>query len=176
MHVTPCTYQGNHKLAFIGVISAYESPSAIGQEYYLLTLHRKRVEDNWSLISISDDSDVYGDINLIVQKLINTDKAVIPDSPATLIAPPDGEYPDPPTGERFGNYIWRPSSSEEVIAEVAEFKYTYSSRLFFSVRNNSVDYDDVNAGWLAGVSWQWRVWSITESGDLIMSETRYSER
>jgi len=90
--------------------------------------------------------------------------------PAALVTP-DGTYPAPEQGKRFGDFIWRPSSSSSVVCEVAEFEYGRSTRLFFFFTDRDWT-GRVSAGELYGGSYHWRIWSVADSGRLVLSESR----
>jgi hypothetical protein len=70
----------------------------------------------------------------------------------------------------FMDFKWLPSSSSSVIAEVAEFEYLYSTRLFFLFNNPG----RISSGqiWSTGGLWHWRVWSINKNGKITLSEHR----
>jgi hypothetical protein len=96
------------------------------------------------------------------------------DSPS-LLDPQDGEFPHPPQGLRFGDFNWYPSTSDTEVAEIAEFDYNGDSRLvgiYFSGRLPATE--RLSAGRLRTVPgmWKWRVWSISDSGTVLLSESR----
>jgi hypothetical protein len=70
-------------------------------------------------------------------------------------------------------FTWRSSRSEDVVAEIAEFAYQGDARLFVR-RQSSGARTGLSAGelWTTGGDWNWRVWSMTRSGDITFSETR----
>ena len=93
---------------------------------------------------------------------------------AVLLAPSDGRYPGPPGHERFGTFRWLPSPSSSVVAEIVEFAYGDDARLLLPPPTPSDAPRHVSAGelWTTGGDWQWRVWSMTQSGEVAFSEAR----
>lgn len=102
--------------------------------------------------------------------------------PAQLLFPLDGESAlqiDPETGQpvggkRFGEMIWQPSPSPEVIAEVMEVEYDTGNRLFWLTllpgRSSPLQ---ISTGKLwGGSSCSWRVWSIGIDGQVVFSTPR----
>ncbi len=85
---------------------------------------------------------------------------------------PDGMFPVPKKGERFGDFIWQPSPSSDVVAQVVEFtlgkdKIGGLTRLFFLPPSES----KLSSGLLmSGGTSAWRVWSISKAGDVVFSE------
>ena len=93
---------------------------------------------------------------------------------AAAILTPDGTYPAPKAGERFGNFAWKGSASTEVIGEIAEFNYGYDVRLFL-FPGAPVGQDKLlSTGrlWTTRTPWIWRVWSINRDGSIVLSDTR----
>jgi len=95
-------------------------------------------------------------------------------TPATLRSPQNGRFPIPANGARFGDFEWQSSTSEDVVAEIAEFSYHDDARLFLLHRRNPSLPRRVSAGqlWSTRGEWAWRVWSITRSGEIGLSEVR----
>lgn len=91
--------------------------------------------------------------------------------PARLLTA-NGVYPIPQPGERFGDFIWHPSQSTEVIGQVAEFMWGKDTnwgltRLLFLPPSET----KVSSGQLmSGGRTVWRVWSINKFGDVVFSE------
>jgi hypothetical protein len=87
---------------------------------------------------------------------------------------PDGLFPVPKKGERFGDFLWQPSPSSDVIAQVIEFALGKNSdsgltRLFFLHPSEN----KLSSGLLmSGGTSAWRVWSINKSGEVVFSEQR----
>src|SRR6516165_4122773 len=82
---------------------------------------------------------------------------------------------------------WQPSASANVVAEIVEFAYTSApipwempsnnnGRLFIRFRSgNSPVKEQISASDVlmeTGSLWQWRVWSISDAGDVSISESR----
>src|SRR5208337_5682126 len=81
--------------------------------------------------------------------------------PAVILTP-EGAFPVPAQGERFGDFKWTASRSADVKAEIAEFDYGYDVRLFFVPAAGPGQERQVSAGLLATANapWTWRVWSV----------------
>jgi hypothetical protein len=94
--------------------------------------------------------------------------------PAQLITP-DGLSLSPAPGQRFGNFVWQPSPSKDVVGQVAEFVVTGDrdlTRLFFLSRSDS----QLSAGLLWGLQWRWRVWSVAKDGTVAFSKQRSTKK
>jgi hypothetical protein len=91
-----------------------------------------------------------------------------------LRSPQNGRFPVAPTAERFGNFAWQSSMSDDVVAEIAEFSYQDDARLFLLRPLKPGVPRHVSAGqlWSTQGDWTWRVWSISGSGEIAFSEQR----
>jgi hypothetical protein len=111
--------------------------------------------------------------NALVNLLDHERAGGITPDPARPLTP-DGVYPLPQGGERFGDFTWQPSQSTDVVGQVAEFMWGKDSnwgltRLFFlPASENKISSGDLMSG---GTS-VWRVWSVTKAGDVAFSEQR----
>jgi hypothetical protein len=189
--VEMCSISGNENVAFAFVGSAFSaqasapypyvpyrpwSPNAQIGHQTLLTIVRKQ-GGKWRLLAISGDV-----LNRDQQTRLRTEHisgllSSNPDGSATVppqIITPDGTYPKR-EGNHFGDLIWKPSASPEVIAEVAEFVMTSRrgprepTRLFLV--NPSAG--KLSTGQLfGGGRFQWRVWSINKNGEIAFSDPR----
>ena len=180
-----CGYWGSDHLAFVPVIITFQEENTIGSATTLLIL-RKQLSQ-WKLLTAATDPVTTDPMstdtfirsiprlaNLLNKQWNSEDKPV----PATLLAPADGQVPQPIGGQRFGDFSWQPSTSTNVVAEIVEFVYrdfNNEARLFIRFRSgeNPVK-DQISAGrlWTTGSLWRWRVWSISDSGDVSISESR----
>lgn len=183
-------YWGNDHLAFVPVIFTFQRnetgpgtvkiKNEIGSATVLLIL-RKQL-NQWKLLTATTDPistdtfmrDVPRLANLLNKQWNSVDKP----NPAELLAPANRQFPQPTAGQRFGEFSWQPSKSTNVVAEIAEFAYTDSkneARLFirFRSRENPVK-EQISAGqlWTTHSQWQWRIWSISDAGDVALSESR----
>jgi len=85
---------------------------------------------------------------------------------------PDGLIPVPQAKERFGDFTWQLSPSNDVIGQVVEFTWGKDTnfgltRLFFLPASET----KLSSGFLlSGGTTAWRVWSISKSGDVAFSE------
>jgi hypothetical protein len=95
-------------------------------------------------------------------------------TPATLRSPQNGRFPIPAHGARFGDFEWQSSTSEDVVAEIAEFSYHDDARLVLLQGRSLGVPRHVSSGqlWPTQGEWAWRVWSISRSGEIAFSEVR----
>lgn len=170
-----CGAWGNERLSFLSVVSTYHSEAVVGHLHMLVVLRKPR--DEWKLLALSTDpisNAVFLDkiaLNAGVFRL--KDVGAVEAGKATLVSPGDRLYPQPNFGERFGSFQWLPSPDPSVVAEVAEFSYENEARLFLRISSQSKGGDGiVSAGslWHTGTPWVWRIWSVTDGGDLVFSE------
>ena len=185
--VKACRVSGNNKLAFVSLAGGFSAtvrnPRALdsskpgmdlGQRAILAVLRNQ--SGTWRLLAITHDpwnnwvrNPVA--INTLVNSLDAEPVSWTTPMPARLLTP-NGVYPTPQNGKRFGDFIWEPSQSPDVIGQVAEFmwgKDTNSNltRLFFLPSN----INKLSAGGLmVGGTTMWRVWTISKSGDVSFSE------
>ena len=170
-----CGAWGNERLSFLSLVSSYHSQAAVGHIHVLVVLRKPR--DEWRLLAVSTDP--ISNSAFLDQLAANTRAfrlpaaGVLEPEAATLVSPGDRLYPQPADGERFGNFRWLPSPEPGVVAEVAEFSYRNDTRLFLRIPSQSKDEDPVSAGrlWTTGGEWRWRVWSVTDRGDVAFSTT-----
>jgi Caspase domain len=182
---TACGVFGNQNLLFVPTVNAFEAQqmqvgkgsnfgNQLGRKTLLVILRRNG--GKLKLLTITDDVLTLEQLTTSIPKLARLLKSENgadsqPVTPASLVTP-DGTYPVPTQGARFGDFIWRPSSSPSVVCEIAEFEYGFSTRLFFSFKDSGLD-GAVSAGKLySGGRWDWRVWSITGAGRVYLSEQR----
>jgi hypothetical protein len=170
-----CGYWGNDHLAFLPLVLSYESPRELGHATVLLTLRRQ--EREWRLLTASRDPITTTSFISQMPKLSSLlGKSWTSDttpSPAMLDAPEDGQFPQPPSGQRFGDFTWQPSSSVDVVAEIVEFAYENDARLFVRFPSGASRLNgQMSAGqlWTAHSPWKWRVWSLTADGNVSFSE------
>lgn len=185
--VKACSVSGNDKLAFVSLVSGFSAvvrdPRALvpakpgmdlGQKSLLAVLRNE--SGTWRLLAITHDV-----VNTVSRfQLTNTDtianlldygaRAGLAIEPARLLTP-DGAYPAPQNGQRYGDLVWEPSPSPDVIGQVAEFTWGKDTnwgltRLFFlPLRENKVS----SGRLMSGGPTAWRVWSISRSGDVVFS-------
>jgi hypothetical protein len=188
-----CSLYGNERLAFVALAATFFTTSPpptpvrnfdyarwltntpLGQQS-LLAVFRKH-QGQWRLLAISDDpinTGYSGRGTLTALELLTglmaVDHADVPNS-AGLITP-DGAKVTPPSNARFGDFEWTPSPDVTVVCEVAEFLVgrteRETTRLFFLFGRER----RLSAGLLFGVGGRWRVWSISNSGEVGFSESR----
>lgn len=170
-----CGYWGNDHLAFVPMVLSYESPRELGHVTVLLTLRRQK--SGWRLLTASRDPITTTSFISQMPKLLSLlgkpwTSGATP-SPAMLDTPEDGQFPQPPSGRRFGAFTWLPSSSVGVVAEIVEFAYKNDARLFVQFRSGTSPVSgQLSAGqlWTTQSRWKWRVWSITAGGNVSFSE------
>ena len=188
--VKACRVSGNQKLAVVSLVSGfsaevrevnatYQTRHAmdLGQQSILAVLRNEN--GTWRLLAITHDP-----VNTVAQNARTSALAFVNkldqeqltgNTPelARLLTP-DGVYPRPPQGERFGDFLWAPSQSTDVIGQVVEFMWAKDTnwgltRLFFLPANET----KLSSGYLmSGGPSIWRVWSINKAGDVAFSEQR----
>ena len=186
--VKACSVSGNHKLAFVSLVSGFSSevrqPKThsfsrqgmdLGQQSILAVLTNQ--SGTWRLLAITHDPvntvirTPFTITNTVVNSLDHGRPAGITPEPARLVTP-HGVYPAPPKGERFGDFIWQPSQNTDVIGQVVEFSWGRDTnwgltRLFFLPASET----KLSSGLLmSGGPNVWRVWSINKAGDVVFSE------
>jgi hypothetical protein len=174
--IRECGFWGNDHLAFVPMVLSFESPKELGHVTVLLTLRRQ--ESEWRLLTASRDPVTTTSFVREMPKLSSLlgtpwTSGAAP-SPAKLDGE-DGRFPQPPSGQRYGDFTWQPSGSVDVVAEIAEFAYKNDARLFatFPSGNNPMS-GQVSTGqlWTTHSPWKWRVWSITSDGNVSFSEAQ----
>lgn len=171
-----CGGWGNERLAFVTVNSSYHADTAIGHVSLLLAF--RKTSSLWRLLVATRDPvsnrQFVTLLPALSRMLIRDLPAGVVPTPATLRSPQNGRFPVPANGARFGDFEWQSSTSEDVVAEIAEFSYHDEARLFLLLRPNPRVPRRVSAGqlWSTRGEWAWRVWSITGSGEIAFSEMR----
>jgi hypothetical protein len=174
--VAVCGGWGNERLAFVTVNALYQADSAIGHVSLLLAF--RKTSWPWQLLVAARDPVSNRDFVTLLPgfaKVLARDLPAGPvPAPATLRSPRNGRFPIAGTGERFGDFEWQSSTTEDVVAEVAEFSYHDDARLFLLRPLMPGVPRHVSAGqlWSTRGDWAWRVWSITRSGEIAFSEVR----
>ena len=188
--VKACSVSGNSKLAFVSLVSGFSSvvrdrrgavtPSKpgmdLGQKSILAVLTDR--SGTWRLLAITHDVRNTVDrtrqtTNTLTNSLEHGPYIAITPDAARLLTP-NGVYPVPQPGERFGDLLWYPSQSTDVIGQVVEFAWGKDmnwgqTRLFFLPASDN----KISTGVLMGSGpWVWRVWSVNKFGDVVFSEQR----
>jgi hypothetical protein len=173
---TTCGYWGNDHLAFISLVSTYESAKAIGQIPVLLVLRKQ--DTQWRLLTASTDPISNGGFLMQIAAISgvlqgSSNNGSNPNA-AELLSPADGQTPVPGASQRFGNFTWRSSASHNVVAEIVEFAYQNDARLFLRLRQTNLTTEQISDGqlWTSRSEWKWRVWSINDAGAVAFSESR----
>ena len=170
-----CGFWGNDKLAFVSVNASYDSARAFGHTAALL-IFRKTAEI-WKLLVVSRDPISTGRFIETLRErppLRASDSRTNRLEPAILFSPPPMTYPTPESGERFGKFTWRRSASNTPL-EIAEFAYNGDARMLATdTAGDARGEKELSAGllWHYRGIWQWRIWSIADSGDVAFSEAR----
>ena len=140
----------------------------------------RRQDGEWRLL-LATASDpvtwmaVDDDVPRVAARLATRSLGKGPIEPAVLLAPADGQEPKATAGDRFGAMVWRPSQDEQVVAELIEFAYDGTARIFLRLRTGEPpSRSSLSAGRLWGrkILWRWRVWSIDRTGEVSLSESR----
>ena len=184
--VKACRVSGNRNLAFVSLVSTFSAqvrvptyPGSLhgmdlGRQSILAVLRNQG--GAWRLLAITDDP-----VNTVARIPMNThaldsslddgQTAGITPEPARPLTP-DGVYPRPTQGERFGDFVWQPSQSTNVIGQVVEFMWGKDpgrgqTRLFFLSGSER----RLSSGFLmSGGKSVWRVWSISKGGEVAFSD------
>jgi hypothetical protein len=163
-------------LAFASSVVAIDSNERIGRRSVVTVLH---LDDAWRALSVATDPisarRFASDALSFAQRLAPGSNASkeSPIGPAVILTP-DGAFPSPEAGERFGDFVWKGSPSTRVIGEVAEFNYGHDVRLFLFPGASDGQDRRLSTGqlWRTRTPWVWRVWSIGGDGSVVFSETR----
>ena len=174
--VKPCGMWGNARVTFAWLNASYDAENTVGYTPVLVVL-RKR-SSQWQLLALARDPVTNGpfvkELPSIIARLTSSDQPHALPAPAMLASPAAGQWPRPSNGQRFGIFTWRSSPSEDVVAEIAEFAYQDDARLFVSRPARPGSGSQISTGqlWTTGGEWNWRVWSITGTGDIVFSDVR----
>jgi hypothetical protein len=174
--VAACRGWGNERLAFVAVNASYQADTTIGHASLLLAF--RKTSSQWRLLVAARDPVSNRQFVTLLPAFSRTLARAVPagpvPAPAVLRSPQSGGFPVPANTARFGDFEWQSSSSEDVVAEIAEFSYHDDARLVLLQRRNPGVARHVSAGqlWTTGGEWAWRVWSITRSGEIAFSEVR----
>lgn len=186
--IKACSVSGNHKLAFVSFAGSFSAkvrdprtiyPSLqgmnLGQRSILAVLTNQG--GTWQLLAITHDSAntvarfPLTTSNTLTKLLEHVPPTGITTEPAQLLTP-DGVFPVTQKPDPFGDFIWEPSRSSDVIGQVVEFMWAKNTdsgltRLFFLPASEN----KLSARYLmSGVATVWRVWSVTKSGDIVFSD------
>jgi hypothetical protein len=174
--VAVCGGWGNERLVFATVNASYQAATTIGHAPLLLAF--RKTSSLWRLLVATRDpisNRQFVTLLPALSKLLARDMPAdsVP-TPATLRSPQNGRFPLPANGARFGDFEWQSSSSEAVVAEIAEFGYHDEARLMLLPPRSPGVPRHVSSGqlWSTQGEWAWRVWSITRSGEIAFSEVR----
>ncbi len=186
--VKVCRISGNDKLAFFSLKGGFSAETHdantifqvrhgmdLGQHSILAVLRNQ--SGTWRLLAITHDPlNTWAEIPLTTA---NTFANLLDHGAPTGITPepgrpltPDGVYPRPERGQRFGDFIWEPSQSTDVIGQVVEFTWGKGTNwgltrlLFLPAKENKVSSGHLMSG---GIQ-TWRVWTVSKSGDVAFSE------
>jgi hypothetical protein len=174
--IAVCGTWGNERLVVVTATAAYQADTVVGQAPLVLAF--RKISSRWQLLAAARDPVSTGEFARSLPTLSTMLVRDIPagpvPAPAVLRAPQDGRFPVPVNGARFGDFEWQSSTSEDVVAEVAEFRYAGDARLFLLPPQNPGSMNRVSTGflWTTTGEWAWRVWSITRSGEVAFSDVR----
>jgi hypothetical protein len=186
--VKGCGVSGNNKLAFVSLVTSFSAKVRepdmtyraqpgmdLGHQSILAVLRNQR--GTWQLLAITHDplntvaripvTNANGFLKSLDQERLDE----ITPEPARPITP-DGVHPVPQRSERFGDFVWQPSPSTDVIGQVFEFTLGKNinwglTRLFFLPATEN----KLSSGLIMnGGRSTWRVWSISKAGDIAFSE------
>jgi hypothetical protein len=172
-----CGCWGNDQLAFAPAVASYQSAEGLGHISVLMVLRKRG--NAWKMLAASTDPDTVTMFTAGLPKLgtllqgARTPAGSLP--PARLLAPRDGQVPAPSFRSRFGDFIWQPNASGEVVAQIVEFAYEDSARLFLRILpRKSHKTDRISEGqiWTTRSEWKWRVWSLSRGSEIAFSDVR----
>ncbi len=176
--IKACGYWGTDHLAFVPAIASYTSPGTIGWVSSLMVFRKQ--SDPWRLLAASTDpvsnKSFVSQIPAVVRLITKPWTPSNASEPPSLVSPQDGAFPAAAPGARFGDFSWHPSPSGGEVAEIAEFAYHNDARLFaifFSGPAPATEHCSAGMLWTARGIWRWRVWSISESGGVSFSQSRF---
>jgi hypothetical protein len=186
--VKACRVSGNNKFAIVSLVTNFSAEvrepnttnptrrgSDLGQQSILAVLRNQN--DTWRLLAITHDpANTVTRIpltnpNRFVNALDQSQPTGPKPEPAQQLTP-DGVFPAPLGGERFGDFTWQPSQGIDAIGQVVEFALGRGTdweftRLFFLPASEN----KISSGLLmGGGTATWRVWSINKAGDVAFSE------
>lgn len=171
-----CSLFGSEHLAIVSAVASFDGSIKIGNTEILMVFRKEG--NSYRLLTISMDSllnmNRYFSLDRVASAIANTSENSDRPQPALLLSPKNGKRPTPLGEIQRGNFKWQPSSSENIVAEVAEFNYNCDARLFVRFpqeKNKSLDYIS-EALLMYGGTWNWRIWSIAKNGSIAFSEVR----
>jgi hypothetical protein len=178
-----CEFWGNTNLVFVKTIVAFETSLNLGHQEIIVVLQSsddlqmRPLTVTWDPVSLNELDDEH------TAFATQLDIGLFPgDAPEPAqISTPDGVVPEPVGEDRFGDFAWTPSASADVIFEIAEFDYETGTRLFFFNRgaggeNPAEQLLSTGRLWTTETTWNWRVWSISDSGLITFSDVRSFEQ
>jgi hypothetical protein len=159
---------GNGKLAFVLAAASFWNERLLqGGCLEVLSVWVKE-EDRWLLLTITQDPistlATREDIPQLAGSLTQGKGEAL--SPAGFEVPMTAVPYATLDGSEWGSFRWTPSSSKDVVAEVAEFHFDSGSRLFINPGG------EVSDGHLwGGGPRSWRVWLVGKDGTIVTSES-----
>jgi hypothetical protein len=175
-NVNACGIFGNERISFIALVGSFSNDQGVGQKSLLAVL-RKPLE-KWQLLSITGD---LASIDLLGGPVQRLAKSLVAGGPgqqapdAADLVTPDWTFPSPSPDAIFGDFLWKPSASADVVGEVIEFEYGDATRMLISFDvSQSPSPKKISTGKLfqADGVWHWRIWSVARSGSMALSENR----
>lgn len=173
--IKTCRISGNNRLTFASSVVAIDSHERIGRRSVMSIL---RKTDRWRVLTVTADpvstKEFASDAALFGGRLVSpADASQGTSGRSALILTPDGTYPSPTAGQRFGDFVWTSSPSAEIKGEIAEFSYGFDVRLFLYPGAAPSQSRRLSSGKLySQAPWLWRVWSIGNNGSVAFSDTR----
>ena len=172
--IKTCALSGNSRLAFASSVVGIESHDRVGRRTIAAVL---RKTDKWRALTVAGDpvtAKEFASDALPFARRLAKETPQTPDGQPAVILTPDGTYPAPKAGDRFGSFSWKGSPSAGVQGEIVEFNYGQDVRLVL-LPGAAPDQDrEISAGrlWTTKSPWVWRVWSIRSDGGVTFSDVR----
>ena len=163
------------------VVGGFAGPAHVGR-LATVTLWRQ-VAGVWRVLAITHDVVTAEDTFPILTRRLRQGRtaaaAAEPPAvaPARLVAPAPGRQAEPAAGEQFGDLVWQPSPSAEVVVEIVEITDETGNQLLIGPETGESDMrrlstEELHSGLGSRVFRTWRVWSIARDGRIALSPTR----
>jgi len=176
--IKPVYILGNSRIGFVlGTTLAWNGSSIEGGDLFSVWVKNQKA---WQLLTVAWEPSGH---KLATEKIPTVAESLTEGegqelAPPELLDPPEGAYPKPYLTGQLGDFVWKPSQSANVLAEIAEFTSGSGSYLFCQRLGL------LSSGELGGErlspderrNWTWRVWCIGKNGQIAFSQARHFVR